>query len=375
MNFSPQELERYSRHLILPEFNIEGQKKLKRAKVLIIGAGGLGSPALLYLAAAGIGHIGIVDFDKIDRSNLQRQVLFSERDVNESKAKVAADKLRNLNPYIEYTVYAEALTGNNALDIIRNWDVVLDGTDNFQTRYLVNDSCVILNKPYIYGSIHKFEGQVSVFNAKMEDGTPSPHYRDLFPTPPNPDTIPSCAEGGVLGVLPGIIGTLQATETIKLISGIGEPLISKLYVFDALTFQSRIISYPKTYHESITSLIDYEEFCGLKKNTQNIQDQSITVQELRKWKVEKRDFQLIDVRELYEYEISNLEGELIPLNTIEANFESIRKDIPVVVHCRTGKRSQRAINLLKKKGYSNLHNLEGGILEWMGQIDKNLRLY
>ncbi|UXX78968.1 molybdopterin-synthase adenylyltransferase MoeB [Reichenbachiella carrageenanivorans] len=376
VKFSKEELERYSRHLIIPEFNIEGQRKLKEAKVLVVGTGGLGSPLLLYLTAAGVGNIGILDFDVVDDSNLQRQVLFTVDDVGKPKAVAAKARLEKLNPHVNFTVHNEMLTSQNALDIVKDYDVVADGTDNFPTRYLVNDACVILDKVNVYASIFRFEGQVSVFNFKNKEGENGPHYRDLFPTPPPPGLVPSCAEGGVIGVLPGIIGTLQANEVLKVISGIGEPLAGRLFLFDALTFETRTMKIHKNKNTiAVTELIDYEIFCGLNEKEKEHEVNEITVEELSKWKATKKDFQLIDVREAYEYEIANLEGELIPLGEITDHVNQIRSDVEVVLHCRSGKRSADAIVALEKLGFANLLNLKGGILAWADELDPEMAKY
>lgn len=385
VTFSKAELERYSRHLIIPEFNIEGQRKLKQAKVLVIGSGGLGSPLLLYLTAAGVGNIGIVDFDRVDDSNLQRQVLFTVDDIGKSKAQAAKDRLLKLNPHINFTVYDTQLTSANALDIVKEYDVVADGTDNFPTRYLVNDACVLAGKTNVYASIFRFDGQVSVFNYQYPDGTSGPNYRDLYPTPPPPGLVPSCAEGGVLGVLPGIIGSLQANEVIKVITGLGEPLVGKLYTFDALTFESRILKFKKNAANpingtspTITQLIDYELFCGLKQpiveqKTTDLKE--ITAQELKQLKDTHADFQLVDVREPFEYEIANIGGELIPLGTVVDNQDRIARDKQVVIHCKSGKRSASAINALEQLGFTNLYNLKGGILGYADEVDTSLAKY
>lgn len=385
MSFSKQELERYSRHIIIPEFGIEGQRKLKEAKVLVVGTGGLGSPVLLYLAAAGVGTIGIVDFDKVDDSNLQRQVLFGVGDVGRPKVDAAADRLRALNPYINIVTYNVQLHSSNALDILKEYDLVADGTDNFPTRYLVNDAAVILGKTNVYASIFRFDGQVTVFNYKHADGTFGPQYRDLYPTPPPPGLVPSCAEGGVLGVLPGIIGSLQASEVIKVITGIGEPLVGKLYLFDALSFESRTLKFKKDpATPKVEKLIDYEQFCGIVKPaaTEAKKDNTvkeITVKELKALKDQGADFQLIDVREEYEYEIANLANlgaELIPLATVPANAERIAKDKQVIIHCRSGARSGNAVRLLESQfGYDNLYNLKGGILAYADEVDTSLAKY
>ena len=370
-----EELERYSRHLILPEFNIAGQEKLKNAKVLVVGAGGLGAPLLQYLAAAGIGTIGIVDFDKIEDSNLQRQVLFTTKDIGKLKVEVAAERIQSQNPYIKVTTYNTRLTSENALEIIKEYDVVADGTDNFPTRYLVNDACVLLDKVNVYASIFRFEGQLSVFNYLDKSGKRGPNYRDLFPTPPPPNLVPNCAEGGVMGVLAGIMGSLQASEVVKVIAGIGQPLSERLFVFDTLSFESRTVSIKKNKdnaingeNPTITTLIDYEEFCGFKKTNENMMNE-ITVEELAEWKKNNVDFQLIDVREEHEYEMENIDGELIPLGTLEHNLRLIATDKKVVIYCRTGKRSATAIEIIKHKTkIQDLYNLTGGIVAYNAMI-------
>lgn len=376
VHFSKEELERYSRHLIIPEFNIEGQRKLKNAKVLVVGTGGLGSPLLLYLAAAGVGNIGILDFDVVDDSNLQRQVLFTVDDVGQPKAVAAKTRLEKLNPHVNYTVHNTMLTSENALDIVKDYDLVADGTDNFPTRYLVNDACVILDKVNVYASIYRFEGQVSVFNYKDKDGVNGPHYRDLFPSPPPPGLVPSCSEGGVIGVLPGIIGSLQANEVLKVISGVGDPLAGRLFLFDALSFETRTMKVRKSPNTlPVTELIDYEIFCGLDEINEEKAVKQITVEELSQWKNLKKDFQLIDVREPYEYEIANIEGEIIPLGDVTDQVNKFRSDIDVVVYCRSGKRSAEAIRKLEKLGFTNLYNLEGGILAWAETLDPTMAKY
>ncbi len=376
--FSKEELERYSRHLIIPEFNIEGQRKLKDAKVLVVGSGGLGSPLLLYLTAAGIGTIGLVDFDVVDETNLQRQVLFSVDDVGVPKVEAAIKRLKGLNPHVNFIAHNTQLTSENALDIVANYDLVADGTDNFPTRYLVNDACVLLNKTNVYASIFRFEGQVSVFNYTDESGTTGPHYRDLFPTPPPPGLVPSCAEGGVIGVLPGIIGSLQANEVIKVITGIGQPLAGRLFLFDALTFETRTLKVHKDPEQKpITKLIDYQLFCGIEDKTEEESAvKEITVRELEQMRDRGDDHQLIDVREPYEYEIAHLDGELIPLGQIESAVDRVASHKPVIVHCRSGVRSAQAIRQLESKyGFTNLHNLKGGILAYADQVDTSLAKY
>ncbi len=377
--FSKAELERYSRHIIIPEFNIEGQRKLKEAKVLVVGSGGLGSPLLLYLAAAGVGRIGIVDYDVVDDSNLQRQVLFGTESIGQSKVEAAKARLQALNPHIQIHLHNTYLSSENALEIIKDYDVVADGTDNFPTRYLVNDACVILGKTNVYASIYRFDGQVSVFNYQYEDGSFGPNYRDLFPTPPPPGLVPSCAEGGVLGVLPGIVGSLQALEVIKVITGVGEPLVGRLYLFDALSFSHRTLNIRKNPNlNPITELIDYEQFCGigLSKTLSYDNLKEVSVQELQRLQNIKADIQLIDVREPYEAEIVSIGGLLIPKDRVEHQLDQISKEKQVIVHCRSGKRSAEVIQLLQDKyGYENLYNLKGGVLAYAEEVDQELAVY
>lgn len=377
INLSKEELARYSRHIIIPEFNIEGQKKLKAAKVLVIGTGGLGSPMLLYLAAAGVGTIGIVDFDVVDDSNLQRQVLYSVKDVGRPKVEAAKERILGLNPHINVIAYNEHLSSKNALEIFKDYDVVADGTDNFPTRYLVNDACVLTGIPNVYASIFRFDGQVSVFNYNN-----GPNYRDLYPEPPPPGLVPSCAEGGVLGVLPGIIGSLQANEVIKVITGIGETLSGRLFSFDALNFTTRIFKVAKDKGNPLTGekptikeLIDYQQFCGIVPEQKQEGLKEITVQELKQKFDNKEDFQLIDVREQHEYDFVNLGGELIPLNTVLDNVEKFSRDKPVVVHCKGGVRSAKAIQALEERGFTNLYNLKGGIVAYAKEVDESLPVY
>jgi molybdopterin/thiamine biosynthesis adenylyltransferase/rhodanese-related sulfurtransferase len=377
IQFSKEELARYDRHIIIPEFGLAAQQKLKAAKVLVVGSGGLGSPLLLYLAAAGVGTIGIVDFDVVDDSNLQRQVLFGKKDVGKSKARAAKKRLESLNPYIDIRLHNTRLTSENALGIIKDYDVVADGTDNFPTRYLVNDACVLLDKTNVYASIFQFEGQVSVFNYLNEQGELGPNYRDLYPTPPPPGLVPSCAEGGVLGVLPGIIGSIQALEVIKVITGVGDLLSGRLFSFDALSFQTRTFNLKRRADNplngnipSITKLIDYEFFCGLKTPVAEKPIKQISVQEFYNWQTFGEKYKLIDVREPHEYEVSNLGAELIPLATVSEHADRFLSDVKVVVHCRSGVRSAKAIRELEEKfGYENLYNLEGGILAYQETVD------
>ena len=343
-----EELERYNRQMLIPEFGLAGQEKLKNARILVIGCGGLGSPILLYLTAAGVGTIGIIENDNVDISNLQRQILYTTSAVGQTKIRETVKRLSALNPLVTFNQYPTRLSAENALEIIKDYDIIIDGTDNFPTRYLVNDVCVMLNKPFVYGAIHRFEGQVAVFNHQN-----SATYRDLFPTPPPPEQAPNCAEAGVLGVLPGIIGSMQALEAIKVITNIGEPLSGKLLVLDTLSMQSRIIRIPKMPDTlKITQLIDYEAFCGLKLVS------GITYEELKTLE----NYQLIDVREKHEYEARNIGGELMPLSELEKHLPEISRDKTVVVHCQSGIRSQKAIKILEENfGFSNLVNLIGGI--------------
>lgn len=382
--FTNKELARYSRHVTIPEFGKEGQEKLKNSKVLVIGTGGLGAPALQYLVAAGVGEIGIVDFDTIEDSNLQRQVLFNTDDIGRPKTEVAKEKLEKLNPYVTIHVHETQLTSDNALEIFQGYDIVADGTDNFPTRYLVNDACVFTGIPNVYASIFRFEGQVSVFNYTDAQGFKGPNYRDLYPTPPPPGLVPSCAEGGVLGVLPGIIGSIQASEVIKVLTGTGDPLSGRFFIFDALSFETRTLKVEKDDDNPLTGtnptqteLIDYEEFCGIvPEEDEGEQVPEITVQQLQNWQDKGEDFQLIDVREPHEYEIANINGELIPLNHVTENANRIASDKRVVIHCRSGKRSEDAIKKLKDEfGFDNLYNLKGGILAYANEIDHSLATY
>jgi len=374
---TPAETARYARHLAIPEFGLAGQERLKTGSVLVIGSGGLGSPLLLYLAAAGVGQIGIVDFDVVDESNLQRQVLFNVGDVGQPKAEVAARRLRALNQHIDVRVYRTRFTRENALELIGQYDVVADGTDNFPTRYLVNDACVLAGKVNVYASIFRFEGQVSVFNYAFPDGSRGPNYRDMFPEPPPPGLVPNCAEGGVLGVLPGIIGSMQANEVIKVLTGVGEPLAGRLFLFDAASFTTRILRVRPNPDVRITSLINYEQFCGLEREggaEPAVRD--ITVQDLQRLLANGANFQLVDVREPYEYEIANLGGTLIPLTALPDRTGEIARDRQVVVYCRSGLRSASAIRILQERfGFDNLYNLKGGILAWSDEIDSKVPKY
>lgn len=376
-DFSQEEIIRYSRHLLIPDFQMKGQFALKKSRVLVIGAGGLGSPVLYYLAAAGVGHIGIVDGDTVDLSNLQRQILFDSTRVGKSKADEAAEKIRLLNPNVETRTYPTWLRSDNALQILENYDLVVDGSDNFQTRYLVNDACVLLGKPLVYGSIFQFEGQVTVFNLKDEAGERGPNYRDLFPEPPPPGLVPSCAEGGVLGVLPGIIGSMQANEAIKILTGIGATLSGRLFIFDALNFESITLKITKNDNlPPIEKLIDYEEFCGLKEDPGSSVVPEIQVEELAELMSTGATFTLIDVRETYEYALADIGGKKIPLSGIEDAVHLIPTDHKVIFYCRSGKRSTEAINRLNSiRAFDNLFNLSGGILAYIDIIDPSLNRY
>jgi adenylyltransferase/sulfurtransferase len=380
-----EEIKRYGRHLVLEEFGITGQQSLKRAKVLVVGAGGLGSPSLLYLAAAGIGILGIADFDTVDLSNLQRQVLFTTEDIGRNKAMAAAERLQRLNPTITLHTHTTRITAANALELIAAYDVVLDGTDNFPTRYLLNDACVLLDKPLVYGSILRFEGQVAVFNWRYADGHYSANYRDLFPVPPDPASVPNCEQAGVLGVLPGMIGSMQANEVIKIISGVGEPLADRLLLLESTTMRQQVIRIkPQGARSSIKHLLDYDEFCGIsadKSKSLNVNNQEhtmkeVTVQELKEMIDSGADFQLIDVREPHEFDICNLQGELIPQADVPHSVDRISKDKKVVIHCRSGARSGNMVQWLEKNhGFTNLYNLQGGILAWARDIDPEMPTY
>ncbi|SPE34155.1 putative adenylyltransferase/sulfurtransferase MoeZ (Includes: Sulfur carrier protein CysO adenylyltransferase; Sulfur carrier protein CysO sulfurtransferase) [Acidobacteriia bacterium SbA2] len=380
-DLSKDEILRYSRHLIMPEVGMDGQLKLKNAKVLCIGAGGLGSPLLLYLAAAGVGRLGIVDFDVVDYTNLQRQVIHGTADVGRSKLESAQGAIREINPNVEVVGHDARLTSENALELFQDFDIVVDGTDNFPTRYLVNDACVLLGKPNVYGSIFRFEGQASVFYARQ-----GPCYRCLYPEPPPPGLVPSCAEGGVLGVLPGIVGCLQAMETIKLIIGQGQTLIGRLLVFDALGMKFRELKLRKNpdcpvcgAHPTITKLIDYEQFCGIRGEEHTpvmIGVPEIGPREVKKMIDENQPFVLIDVREPHEFQICRIPGStLIPLGEIPNRMHELDSASEIVVHCRSGQRSARAVEFLMKAGFQKIHNLKGGILAWSDQVDPSLPKY
>lgn len=376
------ELTRYSRHLILPEVGMEGQQRLKAAKVLCVGTGGLGSPLAFYLAAAGIGTLGLVDFDVVDASNLQRQIIHSTKDIGRKKLDSAAEKLLALNPAINIIKHETMLTSANALEIIREYDIVADGTDNFPTRYLVNDACVLLNKPNAYGSIFRFEGQASVFCT--EEG---PCYRCLYPEPPPPGLVPSCAEGGVLGILPGLVGVIQATEVIKLILGEGETLIGRLVLVDALKLRFRELKLRKNpecpvcgANPTVTKLIDYNQFCGIPqenpKDTKTMNGiPQMSVKELKSRLDKGEDVFILDVREPYEYKIANIGGKLIPQNTVLDHINELDPKREIVVQCRSGARSQKIAELLVQNGFTKVSNLTGGILAWSAEVDPTVQKY
>lgn len=386
VKLSKEEVLRYSRHLIMPEVGVEGQKKLKAAKVLLIGTGGLGSPTSLYLAAAGVGTLGIVDYDVVDFTNLQRQVIHGTKDVGKPKLQSAAETLADVNPFLKIVQYEVPFTSANALEIARGYDLIIDGTDNFPTRYLVNDVAVMLGIPNVYGSIFRFEGQVSVFG--VEDG---PCYRCMFPEPPPPGLVPSCAEGGVLGILPGTIGTLQATEAIKLIMGIGKPLVGRMLLYDALEMTWDTIKIHKNPncpicgdHPTITELIDYEQFCGVPahdrseygKDVEKRIVPGITVRELKERLDAGETLFVLDVRDPHEAEISSMGANaLIPKNVVRQRLNEIPRDVPVVVHCRTGVRSADVVRWLEDEGFTNAVNLLGGINAWANKIDPSVPVY
>ncbi len=374
-----EEVKRYSRHLMIPEVGVDGQKKLKQAKVLIVGIGELGSPSSIYLAAAGIGKIGLVDFDSVDHTNLHRQIIFTTNDVGKKKLDVAKDKLKAVNPNVDVILHETKLTSENAMNIIRNYDIVIDGTDNFPTRYLVNDACVLLGKPNVYGSIFQFDGQVSVFDAKK-----GPCYRCLYPEPPPPGLVPSCAERGVLGILPGFVGLIQATEAIKLILGAGESLIGRLLLFNALEMSFKELKLRKDpncplcgENKTITQLIDYNQFCGITTTTQDsVDDEQITPKQLKELFDKKEDFILVDVREPHEHQICHVEGsKLIPLGQIKQRSEELDKNKLIVLHCHHGVRSMQALNYLKNLGFTKLKNLDGGIDLWAEDVEPTMARY
>jgi len=377
---SNEEILRYSRHLIMPEVGMEGQQKLKAAKVLCIGTGGLGSPLALYLTAAGVGTLGLVDFDVVDYTNLQRQIIHSTPDVGRPKLDSAEEKLRALNPYVDIRKFETRLTSANALELFREFDVIADGTDNFPTRYLVNDACVLTGKPNVYGSIFRFEGQASVFATK--DG---PCYRCLYPEPPPPGLVPSCAEGGVLGILPGLVGIIQATEAIKLILGAGEPLIGRLLMVDALAMSFRTLKLRKNpecpacgAHPTLTKLIDYEQFCGIPAASHQepaVNANDITPEELKRRLDAGDDLFVLDVREPNEYQIANLGGYLIPLGDLPKRVHELDSSREIVAHCKMGGRSAKAVDFLRQAGFKKVRNLTGGITAWSDKVDLKVPKY
>ena len=376
VTITPREYRRYGRHLIIPEVGMEGQRRLKASKVLVIGTGGLGSPSSLYLAAAGVGTLGLIDFDVIDETNLHRQILYTEKDVGRSKVQTAKERLLQVNPNTIIKTYEEPLNSENALEIFRGYDVIVDGTDNFPTRYLTNDACVILGKPNVYASIFRFEGQATVFYPQAG----GPCYRCLYPKPPPPGLVPSCAEGGVLGLLPGLVGMIQATETVKLILGKGEPLLGRLMVYDALsmTFEElKIRKNPKcpvcSSHPEITQLIDYEAFCGIQKEPDIA---SVLPTQLSQELVQGKKVLLLDVREPHEWDIVHIDGSrLIPLNELPERVNELDSADEIVAYCHTGGRSARAADFLRGLGYKKVRNLEGGIEAWAVEVDPSLPRY
>ena len=378
---SNDEIARYSRHLILPEVGMEGQQKLKAAKVLCVGTGGLGSPLAFYLAAAGIGTLGLVDFDVVDSSNLQRQIIHSTKDVGRPKIDSASEKLEALNPFMKIVKHETMLNSQNALEIISQYDVIADGTDNFPTRYLVNDACVLTGKPNAYGSIFRFEGQASVFATEQ-----GPCYRCLYPEPPPPGLVPSCAEGGVLGILPGLVGVIQATEVIKLILGKGEPLIGRLLLVNALDMRFRELKLRKNpdcpvcgTHPTVRELIDYQQFCGImpeSKPTSVVNGiPQMNVKELKRRLDAGDELFILDVREPFEYQIAQIGGHLIPLNDVPRRMNELNPEQEIVVQCKGGGRSQKAAEFLAKNGFTKLHNLTGGITAWSNEIDPKVAKY
>lgn len=380
MALTNQEIARYSRHLILPEVGMEGQNKLKDASVLMIGTGGLGAPAALYLAASGIGRIGLVDFDVVDESNLQRQIIHGTKDIGRKKLHSARDSMHDINPYMQIDLFEEALESSNAMRVLKDYDIVLDGTDNFPTRYLTNDACVLSGKPNVYGSIFRFEGQSTVFATK--DG---PCYRCLYPEPPPPGLVPSCAEGGVMGVLPGMIGMVQATETVKLILGAGNPLIGRLLLYDALGMKFRELKIRKDPNcpicgpnRTITELIDYHQFCGIPSTPAAPPPASSEVEPLvvKQWLNDGRKFTFIDVREPHEYQIARIEGtQLVPLGDVPKRLGEFDKNAEIVVHCKSGMRSAKAQKAMQEAGFTNVLNMKGGILAWSDKVDPTIPKY
>jgi len=378
-NLSNEEIRRYSRHLILPEFGMQGQRRLKEGSVLLIGTGGLGSPLALYLAAAGVGHIGLVDFDVVDESNLQRQIAHGTSTIGVRKTESARRRLNDLNPNVEVTTYEEQVTSENAFELMRPYDVIVDGTDNFPTRYLTNDASVMLGKPNVYGSIFRFEGQATVFYPK-EGG---PCYRCLYPEPPPPGLVPSCAEGGVLGVLPGVIGTIQATEAIKLLAGIGETLVNRLMLYDALSMRFRELKLRRNPdcpvcgdHPTVTELIDYEMFCGITPEPDTFTSHEITPVEVNTWLHSDDPPFLLDVREPNEWEIGHLpDATRISVNELQGRLNELDTAREMVVYCRSGARSGRAVDMLRAAGFRKVKNMTGGILRWSDDVDASIPKY
>ncbi len=375
---NPEDMRRYSRQLLLPDFGTSGQEKLRAAAVLVIGAGGLGSPVLQYLAAAGVGRLGVVDHDVVEASNLQRQVLFTTPEIGESKAIVAARRLRLMNPLVDVHEFPIRLTSHNALELFAQFDMVVDGSDNLPTRYLVNDACVLTGKPLIYGAVFQFEGQVSVFNHLLSDGSRGPNYRDLFPDPPPPEMVPSCSEGGVMGALTGVIGSMQANEAIKIISGVGESLSGRLMIFDAAAFVPRMLNIRKRADNPLTgirptqtSLIDYESFCHMTLPGTD----EITPTEVKQWIENGIPFQWIDVRESYEFEAGHLATQHIPLSELPTHVDELLRTMPVVIHCKSGSRGAQACKYLRKAGFNNVRNMQGGMLRWQQEIDPEVIVY
>ena len=351
----------------MKEFGLEEQERLRKCKVLVIGAGGLGSPILLYLTAAGIGTIGIVEFDEVDLSNLQRQILYTTEDIGTPKLDVAIHRLQMINPHTSLQPISGSINRTNARQIIGQYDIVIDGSDNFPTRYLVNDACVLEDKPLVHGSVLRFEGQVSVFNCEMADGTRSPNYRDLFPTPPPAGLVPNCAEAGVLGVLPGIIGSMQASEAIKIAAGIGESLAGRLWIFDALSFESRTLTFKKNPDILIEKLIDYDQFCGVAP----VSTSRLTPKEVIQMVESNDNIQIIDVREEYEFQLDNINADLIPLSELLDSMDDIDSKKTVIIHCQSGKRSSQAIPLIKNEYPDiNIYDLKGGINSWRADLGK-----
>ncbi len=379
-NLSVEEVRRYSRHLIIPDVAMDGQKRLKNAKVLAVGAGGLGSPTLMYLAAAGVGTLGIVDFDVVDESNLQRQVIHGQSDVGRSKAESARDSVREINPLINVQLHQDRLDASNVMDIFAGYDLIVDGTDNFATRYLVNDACVLLGKPYVWGSIYRFDGQASVFWSEH-----GPCYRCLYPEPPPPGMVPSCAEGGVLGVLCASVGAIQTTEAIKLLTGVGESLVGRLMIYDALEMTYRSVKVRKDpecplcgKNPTITELIDYEAFCGTVSDeaVEAASGATITAAELKQMFDRGEDFLLVDVREPAEFEIVQIPGAvLIPKGDLPSRLAELPQDKPIVLHCKTGIRSAESLAVLKGAGFSSAKHVQGGVTAWATQVDKSLPTY